>query len=967
MLQSRIFTGSVLKGIVFHIICCMGMPFFTGAQVSQFRHISSNEGLPSNYVFSVSEDENGFLWAGTDKGLAVYNGISWKTYTTEQSLPGNYINQVICTGKGGLWLGISGKGLYYLDLKTWTFTFNSDLLGPEGFSIGPGSSVFFVHGEDADLSLYGASPEQPAVSVLQFKTTKCSHAYSWNTDKKQLIIFSKQKETAVQGISYLDKNWSIQTISIPSSIPDRGRYKRANDSVYFDPPYLLLIPSGGPAYMKTMAWNPGLKAVILGVSTGYWVYDKSGTVVFADKAFNQVSLYDQRNGLGTTLVESISYSSKGYTLFCTMGSGIQLLLPQGNRVLTTQDARVSGIDISGDKAYAVTPKELKLITLSGKPDLKTFAHEEKEVMNIQVFDGRIYISSLYGVGVYELKGEQLLKKEMIPVGAGVSSVLPVGNTLLLSTYGNGIQDLVLMRKTNRFRSTGRYPVIEKMQLLRNGYAAYDYENGVYLFDRQQQEQAFLSAASGLPASAVLNLFEEGDSIWISTAKGVALVKGLQVIKTFPVKTEQGTTRCMACFRDRDKRLWMVSNKGLWRFDGSRFIATNSQSLIENKVDQIVSVMYDTASNTLLTGTMKQLVLTDMGDLKLNKTVDNPKLLYASADEMDFSQPGSHLFPYNTDNIRFHFKPALTSQLNGTHIYYRLDGLTNEWNLLSDSLGLSFRKLRSGQYRLLARTVNPDGFESEETELIQFSIRPPFWQEGWFIVLALFGSVLLTYLLTKLYQLRQRKQLNKENRLKEQLLKERERISRELHDNLGASLTTIIAQTDNIETQLLRDKPEEALKKTLQLSEHSRETVNILRETIWAVQENEHSLEEYILRVKNYLQRMLTPVNIEWQVKTSGTLEKKLSPVYTLHLFRIVQEVTQNIIKHAEAQQVEYAFDTDGQNLRICITDNGKGFDTENAAANNGLKNIQHRTDEMNGTCSIHSTAAGTRVELTIKI
>jgi signal transduction histidine kinase len=966
MLQSRIFTGSVLKGIVFHIICCIAMPFFTKAQLSQFRHISSNEGLPSNYVFSVSEDENGFLWAGTDKGLAVFNGISWKTYTTEQSLPGNYINQVICTGKGGLWLGISGKGLYYLDLKTWTFTLNSDLLGPEGFSTGPGGSVFFVYGEDADLSVYGASPEAPAVSVLQFKITKCSHAYSWNAEKKQLIIFSKQKDTAVHGISYLEKSWSKLYISIPTSIPDRGRYKRANDSVYFDPPYVLLFPAGGPAYMKTMAWNPGLKAVIIGVSNGYWVYDKSGSVVFADKAFNQVSLYDQRNGLATTLVESISYSSKGYTLFCTMGSGIQLLLPRGNRVLTTRDARVTGIDIAGDIAYAVTPKELKLISLSGKSDLKTFTHEEKEVMNVQVFDGRIYISSLYGIGVYEIKGDRLIKKEMIPVGAGVSSVLPVSNTLLLSTYGNGIQDLALMKKTMKFRPVGRYPVIEKMQLLRNGYAAYDYENGVYIFDRQQQEQAFLSGANGLPASAVFNLFEEGDSTWISTAKGVALIKGFKVIKTFPVKAG-GLTRCMACFRDREMRLWMVSNKGLWRFDGNRFIATNSNSLIENKEDQIVSVMYDTVSNTLLTGTMKQLVLTNMGELRLNKTVESPRLLYASADENDFSQAGSHLFPYNTDNIRFHFKPALTSQLSGTLIYYRLDGLANEWNLLSDSLGLSFHKLRSGQYRLLARTVNPDGFESEETELIQFSIRPPFWQEGWFIVLVLFGSVLLTYLLTKLYQLRQRKQLNKENRLKEQLLKERERISRELHDNLGASLTTIIAQTDNIETQLLRDRPEEALKKTLQLSEHSRETVNILRETIWAVQENEHSLDEYILRVKNYLQRMLTPVNIEWQVNTIGTLEKKLSPVYTLHLFRIVQEVTQNIIKHAEAKQVEYAFNTDGQNLRICITDNGKGFDAENAAANNGLKNIQHRTDEMNGTCNIHSSDAGTRVELTIKI
>ncbi|MBL7726388.1 MAG: hypothetical protein JNM68_01830, partial [Dinghuibacter sp.] len=353
-------------------------------------------------------------------------------------------------------------------------------------------------------------------------------------------------------------------------------------------------------------------------------------------------------------------------------------------------------------------------------------------------------------------------------------------------------------------------------------------------------------------------------------------------------------------------------------------------------------------------------------VQLNEIVAAPSLLQAMADERVFDFSKTENLPYSTGDIRFLFRPAFINHLAQSRIFYKLEGLGNEYMALSDSLGLRFNKLRAGYYRLVAKTINADGFESPETVLCSFTIKKPYWQQTWFIISALLGSILVTIKITGNVQRKKRLQLEKENRLTEQLLKERERISKELHDNLGASLVTIVAQADNIETQLMNNKTTEALLKTQQLGNQSRETVNILRETIWAVQESEHTLNDFVLRVKNYLQRTLPASNIEWQVTVNGTLDKPLSPVQTLHLFRIIQEATQNIIKHSGATKAGYLFDALNKTLVVTITDNGRGFNSSEQFYTNGLKNMHTRAEEINGRAMVASGPDGTRISVFIE-
>jgi len=108
----------VSRAIVLYLSIMFTCSHTIAQQVSLFQSIGIQDGLPSNYIMAIEEDANGYLWLGTDKGLAKYDGFSWKTFTTDDGLPGNYIGFIKKAGTNGLWIGVSDKGLYHFNFET---------------------------------------------------------------------------------------------------------------------------------------------------------------------------------------------------------------------------------------------------------------------------------------------------------------------------------------------------------------------------------------------------------------------------------------------------------------------------------------------------------------------------------------------------------------------------------------------------------------------------------------------------------------------------------------------------------------------------------------------------------------------------------------------------------------------------------------------------------------------------------
>lgn len=192
-------------------------------------------------------------------------------------------------------------------------------------------------------------------------------------------------------------------------------------------------------------------------------------------------------------------------------------------------------------------------------------------------------------------------------------------------------------------------------------------------------------------------------------------------------------------------------------------------------------------------------------------------------------------------------------------------------------------------------------------------------------------------------------------------KERTRIAQDLHDNMGAHTTSILAQIDRLSNKDTNANFD-------QLRSDAENIMAMLRETIWILKTKNISVNDFYDLIKNYANKQLKQkLNINVCYNGSIDDDKLLSPSVTLNLYRILQETIQNIIKHASATSVEFIFTLEPK-LTITVIDNGKGFDMETKKNNSGLENMKFRANEICYTLTVSSAQnLGTKIYLGEKI
>jgi signal transduction histidine kinase len=206
----------------------------------------------------------------------------------------------------------------------------------------------------------------------------------------------------------------------------------------------------------------------------------------------------------------------------------------------------------------------------------------------------------------------------------------------------------------------------------------------------------------------------------------------------------------------------------------------------------------------------------------------------------------------------------------------------------------------------------------------------------------------------------------ENQFK--LLQEKERISRDLHDNVGSQLTIVSSGLDNALFLAERNKlfPENLAT----INQNVREAVQSLRDTIWVTHQTNLQVIDLKIRLQHYLQKVFME-NPATKVYFNCTDELiGLSSEQALNTFRIIQEAAQNIQKYAHATIINVEISQQSAGLRVKIEDNGIGFDLESVDASEhyGLQNMQKRAREMKGQCVIQSAPSlGTTVTVMLPL
>ncbi|MBA3284943.1 MAG: hypothetical protein H0U27_07770, partial [Nitrosopumilus sp.] len=291
------------------------------------------------------------------------------------------------------------------------------------------------------------------------------------------------------------------------------------------------------------------------------------------------------------------------------------------------------------------------------------------------------------------------------------------------------------------------------------------------------------------------------------------------------------------------------------------------------------------------------------------------------------------------------------------------GIDEDWIQNTDLQTVRYF-LPPGKYVLQVFASRFFNKEAQPMKEINIVVRPPFWKTWWFLTgISLFVLGSMAFIINqnnrKVYT---KKLLALEAEHRIQL--ERERISRELHDDLGTRVNMLAYNTSllNENNSALEIKN---IKERIQ--ETSGEMLQSLRETVWTLKQEEINATDVWTRFKNFIAKMQrTYSQIQFKVEEVEVPEMKMNYNEALNTIRILQEAVNNAVKHSSCTIIQCKKGYNGKNVVFIVADNGTGIDSQNTITGNGMENMRHRANESAfDLCITSFPGMGAKVTLSI--
>ncbi len=446
--------------------------------------------------------------------------------------------------------------------------------------------------------------------------------------------------------------------------------------------------------------------------------------------------------------------------------------------------------------------------------------------------------------------------------------------------------------------------------------------------------------------------DAASNIYVGCNKGIFKIDSTGKI-LFHFTRESGLPdECIyAMVMDQQGYLWCSTNKGIVRIDQKENLLhiSKEHGLQENEFNtNVVSMAHD---GEIFFGGINGVSsffpdeinnLEDKISLVVTGIQVNNDIVYGDTavwniDELDLS--------YGQHSVSFDFT-AFGNNNPQQYVYqYQMEGIDEEWIKNEDMKTVRYF-LPPGNY--VFKMTASRFFNKEATSMkeIHIRVRPPFWNTWWFK--SFLGLLIFSVMVFIINQYNRKKYQKRLATLEsdQKVRQERERMSRDLHDSIGAYANAVLYKTDLLQKEVNIQEREELMK---DLKFASKDIITSLRETIWALKQESYSAEECLLRLRNFIQ----PFNRYYshiQFTVTGEAPPTLMLHYTraLNLVRIIQEAVSNAIKHANASRIEVKSSKENGRWKLTIHDNGIGFDYKvhsELEEGNGLNNMRQRTIE----------------------
>jgi signal transduction histidine kinase len=496
---------------------------------------------------------------------------------------------------------------------------------------------------------------------------------------------------------------------------------------------------------------------------------------------------------------------------------------------------------------------------------------------------------------------------------------------------------------------------------------------------------------GLPSDTISALCVDNEGVlWIGTAGGGLARFFKNKWTTYTTAEGLSANSISYLIQDNEGYLWVGSNMGLMR------IARNAlNDYADGKAASVWCRVYlkpdglpthectqgsqpaacRSSDGRLWFATIRGLVSVNPASLKPNG--DKPPVVIESVTVQGREQMTNALIP---DSLRAVIVPPGKELLeirytslnlaaaDRARFRYKLEGLETGWTDARERRLAPFSNLRPGRYVFHVIACNEDGVWNEAGARLAVIVLPPFWRTTWFITvnaLALLALVIFVVRYISTQKLQRQLALLRQH---EAVEKERARIARDLHDQLGANLTQVALLGEMAESD--KNLPDEVESHARQISQTARETTQALDEIVWAANPSNDTLEGLVTYSLKYAQEYLELAGVSHRLEVPAQLpDAGVAPEVRHNVFLAFKEAVNNVVKHAQATSVRIRLRLEPDRFTLEIEDNGRGLaNPEGKPGRNGLRNMRKRLDDVGGSFEIGPAAGqGTLVRLTAPI
>lgn len=979
-----------------------------------FRSWQREQGLPQNSVRALAQTRDGYLWIGSDDGVARFDGVRFVPYGSREGLRGGPVRTLLGDSRGGLWIGSAGGGLTHLEPgRSTTYTIRNGLPADSITAlVEDGFGKIWV-GTEAGLAVW----KNGALTALGKNEPFSGRAVT--------ALFNDAKGTMWVGIRgagvYHHENGKF----IPLPDPSAERLLLDPHCILVDRAGRMWIGAGDDRVLcrEGEQWlryriphhlaRPYVSALVEGADGTVW----AGSVSEGLFEFKQgrLTAINAGGGLADNVVESLLMDREG-RLWVGTDAGLSRLRPKNLQALEQGE----GLDYGPVQGLAEVARG---IIWAGKPDGGLYRSDGKMFTRVNASawlgadsqvnalllarDGTCWVAGAHGVINFKNPANPATEAGAPAlVGLNVIALAEDEEGRLWAGTRGGQLWLRQSEKWSAQPTFWQGHAVTTILQDTNGWLWIGTEgDGLHRIKGNAHEQ-FGKAGGGLESDLIRALYlDKEGALWIGTAGGGLSRKVNGNIKTFTTREGLPDNTISQIIEDDAGRLWLGSDRGI-----ACVRKRDLADLAAGKVHAVYPQVYGRADGMLseeCTGgfspaglktksgplwfpTLKGIVVADPRRMA---EVPAPTVLLEEVLLDGEPLPGFPVSPLVPQTNRPTARTARSRMLTippGRHrlelrytglsfnaperirFRYQLEGLDADWVDAADGgtrRAASYNYVPPGDYHFRVIACNSDGVWNQNGASLSFRVLPHLWQSWWFIGLAVV-LLLITVggavrFVEKAKIQRRLKQLEQERALQ----RERARIARDLHDDLGSTLTRISLLSGL--TRADKDNPALVEAHAVKLSQSAALTVRALEEIVWAVRPGSDSLQSLLEYIAHFANELFEGDNARCRLVLPPQVpERPLPPEVRHDIFLIVKEALTNALKHAAAKEVRVQAKLTGDTLEILVQDDGHGFDSAvpQKSERNGLGNMRRRAEGMGGTLDIQSwPGKGTAVCLKVEL